>query len=317
MTGSATTFDALVWGTGPDAAARRAAGTPLLDKPFTAELGGVAPIVAVPGAWTAADVRRQADVVAAAKLCNAGHICASPQVLVLPEGWTQGDALLDELRALLRTLDSRAPYYPGTQDKIARVLTGQPGVETLLEPGHRLLVPGLDPAGDCALFRDEVFADVLGVVRVPAPDVDTYLARAVGFVNDRLAGTLAATLLVDPVTAREHAQALDRAVTDLRYGSVGVNAWPIVSFFLGYPSWGAYPGHTCAAVGSGIGTVLNPYLLPDPEKSVVTGTFRPKVTPLTSVHNRTALTTWRRLLGYWATDDVLRLPGVLASALLG
>ena len=73
----------------------------------------------------------------------------------------------------------------------------------------------LDPADQCSLFSDEVFADVLGVVRLPAPDVATYLQAATEFANNALAGTLAATILIDPATAKEHAQALDRAVEDL------------------------------------------------------------------------------------------------------
>lgn len=321
MTGSAATFDALVWGTGggigTEAEARRAAGTPLLTKPITAELGGVSPIIVVPGDWTASDVRRQADVIASAKLCNCGHVCASPQVLVLPDGWPHGDALLTELRDVLRTAEPRLPYYPGTDAKVARAVAGRSDVEALLQPGRRLLVDGLEADGDPSLFRDEVFADVLGVVRLPADDVGAYLAGATRFANERLAGTLAATLLVDPDTQKAHAAALDAAVAGLRYGTVGINAWPAVSFFLGYPSWGAYPGHTLDAVGSGIGTVLNPYLLPDPEKSVITGTFRPRGTPPTSLRNRTALVTWRRLLGYWTTDEWRRLPGVLLSAMRG
>ncbi|WP_414687825.1 hypothetical protein [Mycobacterium sp.] len=41
MTGSAAASDAIVWGTDDQAAARKANNTPILDKPITAELGGV------------------------------------------------------------------------------------------------------------------------------------------------------------------------------------------------------------------------------------------------------------------------------------
>ena len=64
LTGSAATYDALVWGTGPDAERRRASGQRLLDKPFTAELGGVNPLIVAPGRWTRHDLRRQADRIA-------------------------------------------------------------------------------------------------------------------------------------------------------------------------------------------------------------------------------------------------------------
>ena len=204
MTGSAATYDALVWGVGPEAERRRVSGQRLLDKPFTAELGGVNPLIVAPGRWTRHDLRRQADRIAYAKLQNCGHSCAATQILVLPDGWDQADLLLEDLRGFLRTLEPRTPYYPGTDARVARALADQDHVEALSPDGRRYLVTGLDPDQECSLFRDEVFADVLGVVRLPAPDVESYLARAVGFANDALTGSLSATLLVDPDTEAHH-----------------------------------------------------------------------------------------------------------------
>ncbi|MGA9679954.1 MAG: aldehyde dehydrogenase family protein, partial [Mycobacterium sp.] len=83
MTGSAATYDAIVWGTDDRAAARRADNTPLLDKPISAELGGVSPFIVVPGDWTDADVRFQAEHIATTKLTNCGHNCNATQVLVV------------------------------------------------------------------------------------------------------------------------------------------------------------------------------------------------------------------------------------------
>ncbi len=201
-----------VWGTGPDAERRRASGQRLLDKPFTAELGGVNPLIVTPGRWTRHDLRRQADRIAFGRLCNCGHFCAATQILVLPDGWDQADQLVDDLRGFLRTLEPRTPYYPGSDARVARALADQEHVEALGAGGRRYLVTGLDPDRDCSLFRDEVFADVLGVVRLPAPDVESYLARAVGFANEALAGSLGATLLVDPDTEAHHRQAVTDAV---------------------------------------------------------------------------------------------------------
>ena len=222
MTGSAATYDALVWGTGPDAERRRASGQRLLDKPFTAELGGVNPLIVAPGRWTRHGVRRQADRIAYARLQNCGHSCAATQILILPDGWDQAD-LLEDLRGFLRTLERRTPYYPGTDARVTRALADQDHVEALSPDGRRYLVTGLNPDHECSLFRDEVFADVLGVVRLPAPDVESYLARAVGFANDALTGSLSATVLVDPDTEAHHRPAVADAVEGLRYGTVGLN----------------------------------------------------------------------------------------------
>ena len=67
MTGSAATYDAIVWGTDDQAATRKANNTPILAKPITAELGGVTPLIVVPGDWSEADVRFQAEHIATTK----------------------------------------------------------------------------------------------------------------------------------------------------------------------------------------------------------------------------------------------------------
>src|SRR5690606_7201300 len=61
ITGSAATFDAIVWGQGPAARRRRRENRPQLKKPITAELGGVSPIIVVPGEWSDADLAFQAE----------------------------------------------------------------------------------------------------------------------------------------------------------------------------------------------------------------------------------------------------------------
>lgn len=130
----------------------------------------------------------------------------------------------------------------------------------------RVVIDGLDPEQDSVLLSEQVFADVLGAVRLPAHSTPDYLDRAVTFADDRLAGTLAATLVVDPATSKERSSAVDRAVAGLRYGTIGVNEWAVMAYNLGYTTWGAYPGHTRDAIGSGIGVVANAYQLPEPQK---------------------------------------------------
>jgi acyl-CoA reductase-like NAD-dependent aldehyde dehydrogenase len=315
MTGSAATYDALVWGTGPEGARNKQAGTPVLDKPFTAELGGVNPVVVVPGPWSAADLRRQADRIAFTKVFGCGHMCAATQVLVLPEGWEKCEALIDEIRARMRALPPRAPYYPGSQAKVRRALVGHESAEALSPPDRQWLVTDLDPTADDSLFCDEVFADVLGVVRLPAPGVPGYLAAATAFANERLAGDLAASIFIHPTTAQRHADAVDRAVAQLRFGTVAVNEFPNWGYMFGYPTWGGDPENTPQRVGSGIGTVGNAFLLPRPQKTVLTARFHSPIKPSATASNRTMAAFSRGFLRYATTDDPRALPGVLAAAL--
>jgi acyl-CoA reductase-like NAD-dependent aldehyde dehydrogenase len=318
MTGSTATYDALVWGVGPEAEQRRASGKRLLAKPFTAELGGVEPMIVVPGRWRRHDLRRQADRMAFAKLQNSGHSCAALQILVLPDGWDQADLLLDDLRGFLRTLEPRTPYYPGSEARVARALADQDHVEALGPDGRRFLVTGLAADRPCSLFRDEVFADVLGVVRLPAPDVESYLAGAVEFANEALTGSLAATLLVDPATEARHRDAVTEAIAGLRFGAVGVNEHAGYSGAVPQLLWGAYPGNTPEAIGSGVGFVNNTWLLPHPEQAALRAPFRTPLKPFFTATHRTlgpvsqAFTDWIA-----AGDDPRKLPGLVLAALRG
>ena len=318
LTGSTATYDALVWGTGPEAEHRRTSGQRLLAKPFTAELGGVNPLIVAPGRWTRHDVRRQADRIANAKLMNCGHACGATQILVLPDGWDQADLLLDDLRGFLRTLEPRTPYYPGNDAKVTRALADQDHVEALSPDGRRYLVTGLDPDRECSLFRDEVFTDVLGVVRLPAPDVASYLARAVGFANDALAGSLSATLLVDPDTEAHHRHAVNEAVTGLRYGAVGLNEHAGYNYAIPQLLWGAYPGNTPEAIGSGVGFVNNALLLPNPEQAVVRGPFRAPLKPFFTATHKTLAPTYKAYTEWIASgDDPRKILNIVIPALRG
>ena len=95
VTGATSTHDAIVFGTGPDAAARKAADDPVIDTPVTSELGGVGPTIVVGGEWSAADLRYQAEHIISQKLHNHGFNCVACQILVLPESWNQADDLLE------------------------------------------------------------------------------------------------------------------------------------------------------------------------------------------------------------------------------
>jgi len=325
MTGSAATHDAIVWGTGPESDERRAAGTPLLTKRITSELGGVSPLIVTPGRWTDADLQYQAEHIVSSKVNNAGHNCIATQVLVLPAEWDRSDALLDRIRAVLRELPPRPPYYPGAVGKIARATEDQT-TETFGDTC--VLVPDLDPYGTESLLTDEVFAGALGVVRLPGRTTAEFLANAVAFSNDVLPGTLGATLLVDPETEKNE-PAVDRAIADLRFGTLGVNVWSGMGFLIGYVPWGAFPGDTLDNIGSGIGSVHNSFLLEDVEKSVVRMPFRPMHRAALKGHfhlspkspalvtNKTAALTMKRLCDYLATDRPTALPAVFASALRG
>ena len=131
MTGSSTTHDAIVFGTGPEGQRRRSQNKPLLDKPISSELGGVSPTVILPGSWSSADLRFQAEHVATQRLHNGGYNCVAAQAIVLSAEWPQKDRFLDELRSAMNRAPQRRAYYPGSDDRIRSALDCYPDAERL------------------------------------------------------------------------------------------------------------------------------------------------------------------------------------------
>ena len=299
MTGGVGTYDAIMWGTGPDAAARREHGEPLLDKPFTAELGGVGPTIVVPGRWSSADIDLQARVVATQRLNYSGHVCAASQVLVLPESWPQADDFLAAVRAALAAAPHRESFYPGTRDKIDAFTSDHPDAEVLPCQQARVLLTGLDPASDHPVFGTEMFAPIYATTALPGDTPGEFIARAVDFVNDRLAGNLAANVIIDPATAKSLGPGLENHIGDLRAGSIGINTWSVLAAVIGRCPWGAYPGNDPRDIQSGIGTVHNALMFPRPQKNVVWAAFRP-TPPLTRGGQYL-----RALQPFWLVDNEL------------
>ena len=271
ITGSAPTFDAIVWGTGAAATRRRREGRPRLKTPITAELGGVSLIIVVPGEWSDEDLRFHAEHVATMRLQNSGHNCIAGQVVILSADWPQAERFRAELRRAYAAAPERPIWYPRSDERMRQAAQSYPDALVLAD---RLLVelgPDDDPG---AMEQTEYFAPVLGVVSLPGTG-KTFLDAAVAHANDRLQGTLGANVLVDPVTEQSLGEDFERAIADLRYGDIAINGWTGFAFITPTLSWGAYPGGTIEDVGSGIGVVHNALLLADVERSVVRGPFRP------------------------------------------
>jgi hypothetical protein len=325
ITGSAITHDAIVWGVGEEAERRRAAGEPKLTKAITSELGGVSPIIVIPGEWSEADLRYQAEHVVTQRLHNSGHNCIAGQTLVLSADWPQRDAFLAAIREVLDTLPARGPWYPGSDAKLALATQSYPEAEWHTD--NRLLIQ-VDETTSQDLFSTEYFTSVLGHTSLPGTGA-VFFANAVAFANERLDGTLGGSIIVAPADRTAMGGAFDAILADLRYGTIAINAWSAMGFLLRGAPWGAFPGNTLDAAGSGIGVVHNSYLLPRTERTIVTGPFRPF--PRSVLHGelslspkapwfvtaRTAATTAQRMTRFVGKPSWVRIPGIVASAFRG
>jgi hypothetical protein len=242
-------------------------------------------------------------------------------VLVVARGWAQRDEFLARVAAALGRSPARLAYYPGAEGRYARFLDTYRSARAVGAAGPGVVpwtvIPDVAPrAGEYAL-SEEAFCGVLATVTLDATDAAEFLAAAVPFVNDAVAGTLSCMLLVHPRTATRHEDLLARAEADLRYGSVAVNVWSGVVFGIGSTTWGAYPGHTPAEIGSGVGVVHNTLLFDHPEKSVVRGPFRIRPTPVWFADHRTLRRVGMLMTAFEADPSWLRLPAIAAAAVRG
>jgi aldehyde dehydrogenase (NAD(P)+) len=334
MTGSARTHDAIVFGSGPEGARRKAANQPILHKPVTSELGNVTPTIIVPGPWSDADLRFHAENIFTQKMQNGGFNCVAAQVLITPGEWALTDKLLYHLRAVTRSEPPRYPYYPGAGDRWQRMVESHPGHVEMMDPSTvnavpRTLLTELDPNGDHPIFREEAFCGVMGHVHLGGDNPSAFLNRAVDFCNDQLSGTLAANLIIHPQTMWEYEHAFTKTLHRLRYGTIGVNIWAGSGFMLSQMSWGAFPGHTLDDVGSGMGAVHNTFLFEQPQKSICYGNFAafphslsvgerhilPKP-PWFATHRHNHTIGWR-MAAFTENPGMGHLPGLFIDALRG
>lgn len=293
ITGSVAAHDAIVWGTpGAERNQRRRDREPLLDKPITSELGNVSPWIVVPGQFTNAQLQSQAENVAASIVNNAGFNCVATRVLVTWKHWPQREEFLSRLQAILSRLPRRVAYYPGAAERFERFtgcqLTGMSwstihagdefeehddDVQLGLPRLPWTLFRDVNPNDSPLFCREESFVPVCAEMPLDGRDEFDFLGQATEFVNDRLWGTLCATLTV-PQNFRHTARGrneLHAAISRLRYGTVCINQWPGLAFALLTLPWGGHPSATLNNPQSGIGWVHNSFGLRNIEKSVLEG----------------------------------------------
>ena len=325
ITGSDKTFDAIVFGGGPEGAARKASHEPLLSKRVTGELSNVSPVIVVPGAWSEGDLSYQAEHIVTMLTNNAGFNCNATRVIIQHSGWQQRDQLMQKIRHLLASLAPRDAYYPGAKDRQRLFLAEHPEAEQFgsasAEQLPWTLVEGVDASNaEDICFTTEAFCGLFAETALDAEDAAAYIDRAVEFCNERLWGTLNATILVHPDALKQPgvADAVERAVANLRYGSVGVNYWGGMSFVLGTTTWGAFPGHLLHDIQSGTGVVHNTLMFAHPQKAVLRAPFRifPKP-PWFATRGKQASKVFPKLVEFEAAPSPLKVPGIVLASVTG
>jgi hypothetical protein len=324
LTGAAATFEAIIFGPGPEGARRKAERKPLLTKRITGELGNVSPVIVVPGPWNSRQLEYHATNLASMLVTNAGFNCLTTRVIIQHKDWELRHDLLDRTRQILANIPPRKAYYPGAEARYLAFMAKHPEAEQFGSPPDGTLpwtlIPDLDPWNDAEIcYRTEAFCSIFSETAIEASSVPEFIDRAVAFANSNLWGTLSATLIVHPDTLADPttASAVDRALANLRYGTIAINHWAAVGYGLVASSWGGYPGQDIYDIQSGLGVVHNTLMFSRPQKSIIQGRFTDKLTPLWFVTHRTAHEVGRKLTSFETSPSLWRLPGLIWSAVRG
>jgi acyl-CoA reductase-like NAD-dependent aldehyde dehydrogenase len=294
-------------------------------KPITSELGCVTPVIVVPGEWSDSELAYQAENVATMVALNASCNCNAAKLIVTWKDWPQRRMLLDRIAGILGALQPRTAYYPGSAAKYARFLAGR-GIDGHAgDPprGEGAVLPfvplfGVDPARhEDIVFHEEAWSPIVAETALAARDASAFVDAAVRFCNERVAGTLSVVVLADPRVRARLGGRFERAVADLRYGTVAINQWSAMSYALAVAPWGAYPGHTRDAVGSGIGTVHNTQMLDQVVKTVLDAPFTTSPKPPWFCTHRRAHLVARRMVRFEARPSWWRVPALALDAYRG
>ncbi len=331
ITGAAASHDVIVWGVGAEGAANKAAGTPKLDKRITSELGAVCPTIVVPGPWSGADLRFQAEHLATQKLHNSGFNCVACQMMILPRDWDRKDRLLANLRDVMAKAAQRQPWYPGAGDRLAEFESRGDNV-VRLDRGCApdcIVVPDTDDTD--AWFRtNEIFAPAFSTHEIAGTDAESYLRDAIRYANEELHGTLGGNILIHPKTIRQIGRKrFEEIVGEFRYGTIAINAWTGLGFLSSACPWGAFPGHTLEDVQSGIGFAHNTFMFDRAERVVLQAPWRPFPRNLASgqfsllprppwfITNRKQDRIGELLTRFQYKPGWLKLPRIFVAALMG
>ena len=210
----------------------------------------------------------------------------------------------------------RPAWYPGAAERYRRFAAN--GIEpddTNRLPWTLLKNQSIDDRPE--LFNEESFTCVCAETSLGGNSPSEFLGLTTDFLNDRVFGSLCASVSFPSHSRREHAADEDRCLEKLRYGTVCVNQWSGLAYGLVSPPWGAYPGATLDCVDSGIGNVHNIYLLDKYEKTVLYGPLINFPKPVWFAGHKTALDVAKRLFSLYDQTSIARLPALFSAALRG
>ncbi len=249
------------------------------DTTLVSECGGNNPCLIVPGdrPWTDKEITHQAQQIATISKLNGGAVCGRVQTLVTSKNWPQREEFLTALRtAIAQDTPASGTYYPGSDEVAKGFREAYPDAEILAPEGGNyehadfMLITGAQEDGYATAH--EAFCQIIGEVPLDTKaDAEDFLPKAVAFCSSHLLGTLGSCILIDEDTKEAHQAALDRAVTDMEYGAIAINAMPPFIFLSPWLTWGG--NEEGKEFVSGRGNFGNGMNFENVEKSIMTAGF--------------------------------------------
>jgi aldehyde dehydrogenase (NAD(P)+) len=111
--------------------------------------------------------------------------------------------------------------------------------------------------------------------------------------------------------------ALEQAISHLKYGTITVNTFIGLLFCTGSAPWGAYPGSTSKDIQSGNGFVHNTCMLEGIEKAVLRAPLTTFPKPAWFASHRKAKTVAQRLVMMEENASWAKVPGIVIAAMQG
>jgi hypothetical protein len=211
---------------------------------LVSECGGNNPVIVVPGDWTDAEMKHQAMQIASNGKLNGGAVCGRGQTIITSKQWPKREAFLKMIEeSIVEDTFATGAYYPGSDKVFEEFQKKYPNAKVLEPEGGKykdakcLFITG--DSQDSYSCKNEAFCQIYTEVPLDVPaTAEDFLPAAVKFSNDKLWGTLCATVLIDGATQKANEDVLSQAVTDLNYGAIAINGQAAMIWFSPYLIWG-------------------------------------------------------------------------------
>ena len=321
MTGSDKTFDALLYGTGEQGRTNKAQRNPILKKKIAGELGNISPLIVVPGPWSEQELTYQADNIAGSIMSYCGFFCLTTRVIIQHASWDLRKPLLEKLRAVFANTPNTVAHYPGAEQRLKKIIEQHPESEkygqfTEKETPWTFVADLQSSNTNDPCFNTEIFGSFSSETTIAANSIPEYIDKAVEFCNQQLWGTLSATIIIHPSSLQDEKikAAVERAKSNLRYGTICINSPTGISYLMSTNIWGGYPGSPDYDIQSGNVHVNNAYMLEHTQKTVTTGPFKISPKPSWLPSNKKSANIVRKLLDFEKHNSVWNLIRILVAS---